>query len=140
MNSIARFWEEMAAYDLETASILLDADKLLYVGLMCHKSIEKILKAVIAAKYPDRPVPISMNLGLLIKDTDLAEDLDEDKRTLLNTLNRLQLEAGYPTIDTNILEWLSAAQCGKLIEETRKLYGWIVKTSVNRRKLDAKTQ
>ena len=62
------------------------------------------------------------------------------KSTLLNTLNRLQLEAGYPTMDSNILDWISTAQCGKLIEETKELYTWIVKTSVNRRKIsDAKT-
>lgn len=138
MNSSARFWEEMADYDLETAKILLDAGKLLYVGLMCHKAIEKVLKAVIAVKFPDRPVPISMNLTILIKDADLGDELDEEKRTLLNTLNRLQLEAGYPTMDSNILEWISPAQCGKLIVETNKLYAWVKKTSVNRRKLAQK--
>jgi Uncharacterized conserved protein related to C-terminal domain of eukaryotic chaperone, SACSIN len=135
MNSNARFWEEMADYDLETAMILLDAGKLLYVGLMCHKSIEKVLKAVIAVKFPDRQVPISMNLTILIKDADLAEDLDDGKRELLNTLNRLQLEAGYPTMDSNVLEWMTQAECRRLIEETKKLYNWIKKTSVNRRKI-----
>jgi len=35
----------MSDYDLETASAMLATGRYLYVGFMCHQTIEKILKA-----------------------------------------------------------------------------------------------
>jgi len=34
----------LADYDLETAKVMLDGKRFLYVGFMCHQAIEKILK------------------------------------------------------------------------------------------------
>lgn len=47
----------MAEYDLETAKAMLDTKRHLYVGFMCHQTIEKGLKAVIA-KTGDFPPKI----------------------------------------------------------------------------------
>lgn len=40
------YWIEIAKYDLETAEAMLKSKRYLYVGFMCHQSIEKILKAI----------------------------------------------------------------------------------------------
>ena len=37
-----RYWDEMAGYDLETAKAMLSTKRYLYVGFMCHQSVEKI--------------------------------------------------------------------------------------------------
>lgn len=36
---------ELAEYDLETAKVMLEGRRYLYVGFMCHQVVEKALKA-----------------------------------------------------------------------------------------------
>lgn len=38
------YWLDSADYDLETAKAMLDTGRLLYVGFMCHQTVEKVLK------------------------------------------------------------------------------------------------
>jgi HEPN domain-containing protein len=41
----ASYWAEIADYDLDTAEAMLATKRYLYVGFMCHQTIEKLLKA-----------------------------------------------------------------------------------------------
>ena len=38
------YWFDLAAYDLETAKVMLNGARYLYVGFMYHQAIEKALK------------------------------------------------------------------------------------------------
>ena len=40
-----QYWIDIAEYDMETASAMLQTGRYLYVGFMCHQTMEKILKA-----------------------------------------------------------------------------------------------
>ena len=40
----SEYWFESAEYDLQTARAMLETRRLLYVGFMCHQTIEKALK------------------------------------------------------------------------------------------------
>ncbi len=48
MKPEAEYWSDLSQYDLETAQAMLETNRLLYVGFMCHQSVEKILKAYFA--------------------------------------------------------------------------------------------
>jgi hypothetical protein len=37
----AEYWFDIAEYDLETARVMLQGKRFLYVGFMCHQVIEK---------------------------------------------------------------------------------------------------
>jgi HEPN domain-containing protein len=39
-----KYWIDLSDYDLETAEAMLSSGRYLYVGFMCHKAIEKIIK------------------------------------------------------------------------------------------------
>ncbi|GAB1450544.1 hypothetical protein MASR2M47_06000 [Draconibacterium sp.] len=45
MNDKVKYWLELSEYDFETAEAMLSSKRYLYVGFMCHQTIEKILKA-----------------------------------------------------------------------------------------------
>ena len=45
MNDNVKYWVEMSDYDFDTANAMLETKRYLYVGFMCHQTIEKILKA-----------------------------------------------------------------------------------------------
>ena len=42
MDGKVTYWIEMSDYDLETADAMLLTGRYLYVGFMCHQTIEKI--------------------------------------------------------------------------------------------------
>lgn len=44
MNEKIQYWIDIAEYDLETAKVMLEGKRFLYVGFMCHQVIEKVLK------------------------------------------------------------------------------------------------
>lgn len=44
-DSKVNHWISLSDYDLETAKAMLDSGRFLYIGFMCHQTIEKILKA-----------------------------------------------------------------------------------------------
>jgi HEPN domain-containing protein len=50
-----RCWVDIAEYDLKTAKVMLESKRFLYVGFMCHQSIEKILKALYTKIKNDTP-------------------------------------------------------------------------------------
>jgi len=60
------YWTELSDYDYETAEAMLNSSRFLYVGFMCHQTIEKILKAYFNSKY-DEPAPYTHSLSLLAK-------------------------------------------------------------------------
>jgi HEPN domain-containing protein len=51
------YWFGIADYDLDVAKAMLKAGKYLYVGFMCHQTIEKALKAVISRDCEDGEIP-----------------------------------------------------------------------------------
>jgi len=54
------YWIKISEYDLKVAEAMLEKGHYLYVGFMCHQSVEKMLKAVFVAK--NKTVPPYMTL------------------------------------------------------------------------------
>ena len=46
MDGKVTYWIEMSDYDLETADAMLLTGRYLYVGFMCHQTIEKIRRHI----------------------------------------------------------------------------------------------
>ncbi len=42
-----KYWKELADYDIETAEVMYNGGRWLYVGFMCHLVIEKTIKVVL---------------------------------------------------------------------------------------------
>ena len=42
---VVKYWSDMSDYDFKTALAMQETERFLYVGFMCHQSVEKILKA-----------------------------------------------------------------------------------------------
>ena len=59
-----QYWMKLAEYDLETAKVMLDGGRYLYVGFMCHQVIEKALKGYYVATLLEDP-PFLHNLTIL---------------------------------------------------------------------------
>ena len=70
MDGKVTYWIEMSDYDLETADAMLLTGRYLYVGFMCHQTIEKILKAYWTNCLTEVPLKIH-SLSRLAEKTEL---------------------------------------------------------------------
>ncbi len=120
------YWLDLAKYDLETAKVMNDAKRYLYVGFMCHQVIEKALKAYYSSRFKDTP-PYTHNLGLLAQKAGLYSVLSEEQKNFLDFLEPLNIEARYPTQKNKLLGLLTSAKCADIIRKTEGELQWVMK-------------
>lgn len=121
----AEYWLESAEYDLQTARAMLETKRYLYVGFMCHQTVEKALKAVLVAKKPDEELPYIHKLMRLANLSSVSEEMSEEQLRLLDVLSPLNVEARYPLHKSMLLQSLTQERCKELISETEALYQWL---------------
>lgn len=114
----------MSDYDLETAEAMLDSKRFLYVGFMCHQSIEKVFKAYFARLKSD-VVPYSHNLSYLAKNGGFYELFSEVQKDFIDQLEPLNIEARYPSHKERLLKSLTVSKCLDIIDNTKKMQAWI---------------
>lgn len=123
MNNKVQYWMDLAEYDIETARAMLQTGRYLYVGFMCHQTIEKALKAIIA-RNGDFPPKIH---GLM-KLSQLAlvyEKMNDTYKDLMDTLDPLNIAARYPEQKDKLSSTLTLERCKIIIKETEDLLCWI---------------
>jgi HEPN domain-containing protein len=118
------YWFDLSAYDLQTAKVMLEGERYLYVGFMCHQVAEKALKGIITSVSPDQP-PYTHNLTILAKFAGIHKLLNEDQLDLLDTLEPLNIQARYPTSKEKLLESLTKERCRVIYKETERLFEWL---------------
>ncbi|WP_455622694.1 HEPN domain-containing protein [Parabacteroides sp.] len=124
MNSNVTYWIEMSDYDLETAFAMLTTGRYLYVGFMCHQTIEKILKAYWITCLEEVPLKIH-SLSRLAEKTGLSQELSEEQLDFIDKLEPLNIEARYPSYKERLMKSLTNDYCTVLLEQTKDLQQWI---------------
>lgn len=123
MDEKVKYWLGLAEYDLETAKAMLETKRYLYVGFMCHQTIEKGLKAVIA-KTGEFPSKIH-NLIELSKKASLYYMFSDAQKDFVMDLNPLNIESRYPSYIEKINEILTETKCIEILSKTKELLQWI---------------
>ena len=123
MNKKVQYWVDTAHYDLDTAQAMLDTGRYLYVGFLCHQTIEKMLKAIIA-KNGEFPPKIH-NLFNLAEKIDKSLNFDEEQKDFFSELNPLNIEARYPDYKNKINEILTESYCKEILNKTKGMVEWI---------------
>ena len=122
MSENVEYWLSLVDYDLETARAMLKSGRLLYVGFMCHQTIEKALKAVIARDCEEGELPPKIhNLSKLAARAGLFDLMSEKQQGFLFELNPLNIEARYPNYKAEIAAGLTHETCKELIKGTEEL-------------------
>ena len=118
------YWLDIAQYDLETAKVMLDGKRYLYVGFMCHQTIEKALKGCIWALTGKEP-EYTHALARLVRSAGLTDELPEQLSGLIDVLEPLNIEARYPTHKEKLMQSLTHERSKEILDQTKELYGWI---------------
>ncbi len=119
-----QYWVEVSEYDLDTAEAMLLSKRYLYVGFMCHQSVEKILKAYYCSKFSGQP-PFTHGLLLLAEKSGLIEELTDEITEFIDTLQPLNIEARYPSDKEALLGYLTPEKCRDILDNTKEVIQWI---------------
>ena len=111
---------------METAKTMLQGKRYLYVGFMCHQTIEKALKAVISKNCKEGEFPPKIHHLLKLADmAKILSALSEEQLAILKELNPLNIEARYPEYKDMLLNALTEKECRRLLLKTEELLKWI---------------
>ena len=120
MNNRSQYWTDLADYDFETAKAMLQTQRWLYVGFMCHQVIEKMLTTTQTEQSP-----YSHSLTKLARGSELLDQLTPEQSVLISTFEPLNIEACYPAYKGHILRSLTSQVCEELTTQTQSLKQWI---------------
>lgn len=121
----ATYWLDAADYDLQTAKAMLETKRYLYVGFMCHQTIEKGLKGVFVTRKPEDELPYIHSPVRLAHLSEISDEMSEQQLSLLDTLAPLNIEARYPLHKERLLASLTPQRCEELIVKTEVLLTWL---------------
>ncbi|MDD4107407.1 MAG: HEPN domain-containing protein [Prolixibacteraceae bacterium] len=124
MEKQIKYWIDLSDYDLETAEAMLSGRRYLYVGFMCHQTIEKAFKAYFS-KLKSETAPYSHSLSYLAKKGEFYDLFTEKQKEFIDQVEPLNIEARYPSHKEKLLRSLSELKCREIISQTKELQKWI---------------
>ena len=124
MDSKIKYWIELSDYDLETSEAMLQSKRYLYVGFMCHQTIEKAFKAYYT-KLKSETAPYTHSLSYLAKQGDFYESFSEKQKEFIDQIEPLNIETRYPSHKERLLKSLSDIKCLEIIQSTKEIQKWI---------------
>jgi HEPN domain-containing protein len=126
LNDKTAYWLGLSDYDLETAKAMLQTGRYLYVGFMCHQTIEKSLKAIIALDCGEGQIPPKIHdLSKLAIRAKLLDKMTEQQQDFIDDLNPLNIDARYPEYKDSMAAALSKEKCKELVAGTEEMLCWI---------------
>lgn len=123
MDPTVKNWIATSNYDLRTAEAMLKAGRYLYVVFMCHLSLEKMLKAILADTFPDSIPPRIHSLSSLYKRAGLV--LPEQFMEFVEQLDNVSIVTRYPEDLRSLSRQFNQARAREVLGETRKLLKWL---------------
>lgn len=126
MDERIEYWIEISEYDLDTASAMQTTGRYLYVGFMCHQSIEKILKAVFVKVHNSTP-PFIHSLIRLAEKIQLISQLSNEQLDFLDELEPMNLNARYPAHKDQLYKLIDQNKSKYFLNKTTELQKWIMK-------------
>lgn len=138
MNSREKYeyWLEAAQYDIETAKVMLDTGRYVYVAFMCQQAIEKLTKGIYQL-FTDSEPPMVHNiwniLKLLKKDVTLEKSLrkeifDEkliEYKNFFVELLAFYISGRYPSFKEKISTSIDANRAKRILKQGMEVFMWL---------------
>lgn len=138
MNSREKYeyWLEAAQYDIETAKVMLDAGRYVYVAFMCQQAIEKLTKGIYQL-FTDTEPPMVHNiwniLKLLNKDVTREKFLNKEifderlaeYKDFLVELLAFYISGRYPSFKEKISTSIDATRAKRVLKQGMEVFMWL---------------
>jgi HEPN domain-containing protein len=119
-----KYWVNLAEEDLAVGETLAKNRHNLYAGFLCHQAVEKILKGYFTKVKNETP-PFIHKLPDIAQRAGLYDMLNDSQKSLLKTLNPLNLEARYPEYKNKAAQYLTDENTKNIFEQTKEFLQWI---------------
>jgi HEPN domain-containing protein len=123
---VVNYWLDAAIHDLETAGSLFRTGKYDYCLFLCHLSLEKLLKSLVANTIKDHP-PFTHNLLYLAGKANLH--LSKTQIEMLDEINKFNMEARYPEDLKAFYKKVNRSYAKKYLDITKDFWKWLQKKS-----------
>ena len=123
MDKIVTHWVERSQYDLDTAKVMLDTGRYLYVAYLCQQTVEKMLKAIIAQQGKEN-FPIH-NLNRLVEIAAIGQELSSEQFNFLADLTPYHIEARYGDYKEKLSEIIDEQKAQQVYKKTLEIYKWL---------------
>ena len=124
MNEKVKYWIDLSDYDYETAVAMQKSGRYLYVGFMCHQTIEKILKACYNLTNPES-APYTHSLSYIAKKAGVYESFTDEFKDFIDNLEPLNIQARYPSHKEKLMQSMTKVKCEEILKNTNELRLWI---------------
>lgn len=118
MQKYSENFKISAEYDLKTAENMFKAGRYIYVIFMCHLSIEKMLKVIIAQSTKQIP-PKTHNLIYLLKSADLQLPLE--LFNFITKINNASIITRYPDDFPKLLKAYPKSVAKNYLKNTKEV-------------------
>jgi HEPN domain-containing protein len=123
MDKIAKNWVATSNYDIQTAAAMYKAGRYIYVVFMSHLAIEKMLKALLAHKYPENVPPKIHNLINLSQRAEIA--LPENLNDFLQRLDNVSVVTRYPEDLRTLSKEFNQDTAKLILTDTKRMIKWL---------------
>ena len=123
MDKIVGHWVERSQYDLDTAKVMLETGRYLYVAYMCQQAVEKLLKAIIAQQGKEN-FPIH-NLNRLVEISEISNELSSEQFNFLAELTPYHVETRYGDYKEKLSEIIDGKKAQEVYKRTSEIHKWL---------------
>lgn len=122
-DKLVEHWVERSRYDMDTAKVMLNNGRFLYVAYMCQQAIEKMIKALIAQQGKEN-LPIH-NLNRLVEIAGIRGELTSDQFHFLAGLTPYHIEARYGDYKESLSEIINGKTAQQVYNDTGEFFEWL---------------
>jgi len=122
MDKIVEHWIERSQYDMDTAKVMLETGRYLYVAYMCQQTVEKLLKAIIAQLGKEN-FPIH-NLNRLAEIAAVSNELTSEQFNFFAELTPYHIEARYGDYKESLSEIIDKKKAQQVYQKTVEIHKW----------------
>lgn len=138
MNSREKYdyWLEAAQYDLDSARVMMDGGRYMYVAFMSQQAIEKLAKGIYTLYTDNEPPRIhniwnvlkqlkrEVNLSEYIPINQFEEDLQKYKSFFAELLS-YYISGRYPSFKEKISSTIDSNRAKRVLNNTEEVFQWI---------------
>lgn len=124
MKPATREWLRAMRYDLETADILLERQRLIYAVFLSVQIVEKTMKAMWSETRDDYP-PHTHNLIKLGKLLSIWKDFNDAQRKFLAFISPLYVAIRYPDVHVVMEDSLDEAEARDILTQAKEVCKWL---------------
>ena len=119
-------WLNIAQYDLDTAEVMNNGGRYMYVAFTCQQAIEKLAKGIYVYTF-DKEAKYTHNINLVLKEIEGITNLEEysEYKPFFDELTGFYFVGRYASYKQELSEGLNKENTQKLLTKTKEAFSWL---------------